>query len=121
MNSLEHKKNGGEVGNKKFDMYFHTTLRNIGLYTSLSFGSLAYSRFHRGKSTIYDSLLILISLVFLFLSFLLNYKLNGDVQKYLEQSKENENKYLMISYIIFGIHILLFSLGAGTFVSSLLY
>ena len=26
----------------KFVMYFHSTLRNIGLFTSLAFGSLAY-------------------------------------------------------------------------------
>ena len=121
MNNLNHKKNDGEVGNKKFDMYFHTTMRNIGLYTSLSFGSLAYSRFHRGKSVIYDSILILISLAFLFLSFVLNYNLNRDVKTYLEQDKENENKYLLISHIIFGIHILLFSLGAGTLVRSFLF
>jgi len=121
MNNLDHKKNDGEVVDKKFDMYFHTTLRNIGLYTSLSFGSLAYSRFYRGKSTIYDSLLILISLAFLFLSFVLNYNLNRDVITYLEQNKENENKYLLISHIIFGIHILLFSLGTGTLVRPFLY
>ena len=28
---------------------FHTILRNIGLYISLSLGTLAYSRFYRGK------------------------------------------------------------------------
>ena len=121
MNSLETKKNGGDVGNKKFDMYFHTILRNIGLYTSLSFGSLAYSRFHRGKSAIYNIVLILITLAFLLLSFVLNYNLNKDVNTHLEQNKENENKYLLISHIILGIHILLISLCITTLVWSFLY
>ena len=30
--------------------YYHTSIRNIGLYTSLAFASLVYSRFHRGKT-----------------------------------------------------------------------
>ena len=49
-------------------MYFHTTLRNMGLYTSLSFGALGYSRFYRGKSPTYNIYLIIVSLVFTFIS-----------------------------------------------------
>lgn len=103
---------------KKFDMYFHTALRNIGLYTSLSFAALAYSRVHRGKTPIYDMILIAISMVFLLLSFTMNYVLNSDVTQHLEQNdaSEKERMYLLISQAIFGIHGVLFILGLGTLI-----
>ena len=104
--------------NKKFDMYFHSAFRNVGLYTSLSFAALAYSRVHRGKTPIYDMVLIAISMVFLLLSFTMNYVLNSDVTQHLEQSdaSEKERMYLLISQAIFGIHGVLFILGLGTLI-----
>lgn len=103
--------------NKKFDMYFHTALRNIGLYTSLSFAALAYSRVHRGKTPIYDMVLIAISMIFLLLSFILNYVLNKDIKQHLEQSEESEKEkmHLSITHAIFGVHGVLLMLGLGTF------
>ena len=102
--------------NKKFDMYFHSALRNVGLYTSLSFGALAYSRVHRGTTPIYDMVLIAISMAFLLLSFTMNYVLNGDVRQHLEQSEtsEKEKMYLLVTQSVFGIHGVLFILGLGT-------
>ena len=101
--------------NKKFDMYFHSALRNVGLYTSLSFGALAYSRVHRGTTPIYDMVLIAISMAFLLLSFTMNYVLNGDVRQHLEQSEtsEKEKMYLLVTQSVFGIHGVLFILGLG--------
>ena len=102
--------------NKKFDMYFHSALRNVGLYTSLSFGALAYSRVHRGTTPIYDMVLIAISMAFLLLSFTMNYVLNGDVRQHLEQSEtsEKEKMYLLVTQSVFGIHGVLFILGLVT-------
>lgn len=102
--------------NKKFDMYFHSALRNVGLYTSLSFGALAYSRVHRGTTPIYDMVLIAISMAFLLLSFTMNYVLNSDVKQHLEQSEtsEKEKMYLLVTQSVFGIHGVLFILGIGT-------
>lgn len=104
--------------NKKFDMYFHSALRNVGLYTSLSFATLAYSRVHRGTTPIYDMILIAISMAFLLLSFTMNYILNSDVKQHLEQSEtsEKEKMYLLVSQSVFGIHGILFILGLGTLV-----
>lgn len=104
--------------NKKFDMYFHSALRNVGLYTSLSFGALAYSRVHRGTTPIYDMVLIAISMAFLLLSFTMNYVLNSDVKQHLEQSEtsEKEKMYLLVTQSVFGIHGILFILGLGTLV-----
>ncbi|MGA1047442.1 MAG: hypothetical protein ACO3UU_05490 [Minisyncoccia bacterium] len=39
-----------------FSMYYHTTIRNIGLYTSLSYATLAYSRVYRNNNPFYDIL-----------------------------------------------------------------
>lgn len=105
-----------QTENKKFDLYFHSALRNVGLYTSLSFAALAYSRVHRGNTPIYDMILIAISMVFLLLSLTMNYILNNDIRQYLEQNEESqkENMYLGITKIVFGIHGVLFILGLGT-------
>jgi hypothetical protein len=104
--------------NQKFDMYFHSALRNVGLYTSLSFAALAYSRVHRGKTPIYDMILIAISMAFLLLSFTMNYVLNSDIKQHLEQSEQSEKErmYLLVSQSVFGIHGVLFVLGLGTLV-----
>ena len=109
------QKNTSEI-NKKFDMYFHSALRNVGFYTSLSFAALAYSRVHRGTTPIYDMILIVISIAFLLLSFTINYLLNGDVKQHLEQSEtsEKEKMYLLVTQSVFGIHGILFILGLGT-------
>lgn len=103
---------------KKFDMYFHSALRNVGLYTSLSFAALAYSRVHRGKTHLYDAILIMISLAFLLLSFTMNYILYHDVNEHLEQLEEPNKKqiYLSITKTVFGVHGVLLLLGLGTFV-----
>ena len=52
-------------------MYFHTALRNVGLYTSVSLAMLGYSRFYRGKNKIYNLSFIIISLLFLLFSMML--------------------------------------------------
>lgn len=59
--------------NVKFDekailMYYHTTLRNVGLYTSVSLALLGYSRFYRGQIYLYNVSFILLSLVLLILT-----------------------------------------------------
>ena len=114
------KKPNTDPPQTKFKMYFHTSFRNIGLYTSLSFGALAYSRFHRGKSPLYDAVLIGISMLFLLLSFTINWILNRDINEYLDAHElpDKYSMYLTITKTIFVIHSILFALGAGTFIKS---
>ena len=81
---------------KDLMMYYHTSLRNIGLYTSLSFAALGYSRFYRGKdNNIYNISLISASIAFLSISLYINYHLIEDFKLYQKniQSK-NVNKWL---------------------------
>ena len=62
--------------------YYQTSLRNIGLFTSLSFGSLIYSRFYRGKIWLINVLLIVISIIFIITTlFLINF-LRNDLRNY---------------------------------------
>ena len=46
-------------------MYYHSSLRNVGLFTSVSLALLGYSRFYRGKIKTYNIAFIIISLLFL--------------------------------------------------------
>lgn len=105
----------------KFAMYFHSTLRNVGLYTTLSYGSLAYSRVYRGSAPIYDTMLIAISIAFLSIAFIINYFLYQDIITFIKkQDLEDElNGYLRISQAIFGIHGILVMLGLFTLLRSL--
>lgn len=61
------------MGDIQFDekailMYYHTTLRNVGLYTSVSLALLGYSRFYRGQIFLYNVSFILLSLVLISLT-----------------------------------------------------
>jgi len=75
-------------------MYYHTALRNVGLYTSVSFILLASSRFYRGKDKLYNVAYLILSLSILSCAiilcrFLINdlrsMKQNLDETKYLEK------------------------------------
>ena len=48
--------------------YYHTALRNMGLYTSIALAALGYSRFHRGKNFTINVIMIVISIIFILLS-----------------------------------------------------
>jgi predicted membrane-bound mannosyltransferase len=112
-----------QVGSHEFSMYFHTTLRNIGLYTSLAYGSLAYSRIYRNDTPLYDVMLILISLAFLAISFIMNYYLYLDTNAFILKNKKGHDfiQLLRITQAIFGIHIILVLLGTIILVRSLSY
>ena len=95
-------------------MYFHTSVRNMGLYTSLSFGALGYSRFYRGKNPTYNIYLIIVSLVFTFISVYTGVCLIKDINTFNEKIKSsNITKWEIIPklIIIFNFGALLLSLS----------
>lgn len=98
-------------------MYFHTTIRNVGLFTTLSYASLAYSRVYRGIDSIYDITLILISIAFLILAAIINYSLYKEIQ--LKIQNNNKLELLNIIYVVFGIHTILLILGVITALRSI--
>ena len=77
---------------KDLMMYYHTSLRNIGLYTSLSFGALGYSRFYREKDAIYNIFMIIFSIVFITISLTVAINLLSDINKFQKKLKSVEIK-----------------------------
>ena len=68
---------------KEFMMFYHTSVRNIGLFTSLALASLGAST----KSKIVP--LKLISLFFISSAFFVNYNLIKDYEKYKLKNKHD--------------------------------
>lgn len=99
---------------KDLIMYYQTSIRNVALTTAVSFAALGYSRFYRGKSKLYVSGMVLVSLLLLSCSFLLNLFLYDDIQKYINNPKykaiekwSNINKVFMVIHaftIFFAIY-----------------
>ena len=65
-------------------MMYHTEIRNIGLYTSISLAALAYSRSYRGKGFYRNIAGIFLSLAFIFFSIVINRYLWLDVEEFLK-------------------------------------
>jgi hypothetical protein len=81
--------------------YYHTSLRNIGLYTSIAFAALIFSRYWRSKHIGLNLLLILITIIFISLSICIGTFLLQD----LEEIQENEyigklEKWLLLPKIM---------------------
>ena len=96
-------------------MFYQTTLRNVGLYTSLSFASLGYSRFYRGKDKLYNISLIIFSLVTLAVAIFLTNYLIIDFERYqLVIQSEEANKWLLLPNIMYYFSIGVFLLGMYT-------
>jgi hypothetical protein len=60
--------------------YYHTALRNMGLYTSVALAALVYSRFHRGKNFTINVIMIVISIIFILLSVTIGILLLQDLE-----------------------------------------
>ena len=91
-------------------MYFQTSLRNVGLYTSLSFAALGYSRFYRDKDALYNIYLIIFSIVFMILSLTICINLISDIDKFQKILKSSSIKkwiYIPKTIIVFNIGSLL--------------
>lgn len=76
--------------------YYQSTIRNIGLYTSLSFGALAISRYHRDKIWSLNILLLIIAVVFIINTFYIIHYLRKDIQKYIHLDEFKQLKQWMI-------------------------
>ena len=93
-------------------MMFNTELRNVGLFTSLSFGLLTISRFYRNADDdIYNMIYILFSGVFLFISVLIAKYLIEDMNTILisieDKRKKMVKKWLLLPKIVYYSNILM--------------
>ena len=74
-------------------MFYQTSLRNVGLYTSISLGLLGVSRFYRGKGDfVYNTAFILLSMDTLFLAFSILRNLIRHVTVFRESLNDEKQK-----------------------------
>lgn len=82
-------------------MLYHTTLRNVGLYTSVSLALLGYSRFYRGKgNSLYNISFIIISMIFLMFALVIVRNLLADHKNTLDNFSDDEKEHLLKWYQI---------------------
>jgi hypothetical protein len=93
---------------KEIMMYYHTSFRNVGLFTTLSLGALGYSRYYRDKIQYYNIVLILVSLILLSMAILFNLHLYTDIQEYINEYQDKDvERFITINYIMAGVHSVL--------------
>ena len=90
---------------KDLVMMYQTTLRNMGLYTSLSIALLGYSRYYRGKgSMIYNIAFIIFSLLFMGAAIVIGMYLIQDIE-YLHKTiitgdDEKNSRYILHKWLV---------------------
>ena len=95
---------------KDIAMYFHSSFRNVGLYTSISLATMAAARSYLDSNIAYYMILISMSIVILIVSFLLNYFLFMRIYE-LSFNFSNLNIWLITSMIMFVLQIILSIFG----------
>jgi len=79
-------------------MYFHSSIRNIGLFTTLSFAAMGYSRYHRSKNAIYNISLILVSIFFMIGSMYVGLGLIEDINTFqTDNTRDVMKKWIILS------------------------
>ena len=103
--------------NKDILMYYQTSIRNVAITTAVSFAALGYSRFYRGKSSIYSSGLTLVSLLIIAASCILNINLYNLMEQHarVDNSLTSANNYLIVNKIFMICHSLIILFGLYTF------
>jgi CBS domain containing-hemolysin-like protein len=117
-NNLEDKKGmTTEFGNyKELIMYFQTSIRNVGLFTAVSFAAIANSRAYKDKNKVISVCMILISLLLLISSFLVNLFLYRDVEKYIGlDGYADIGKWTNVNYLFLIIHTISILFGIYMF------
>ena len=89
-------------------MFFQTVLRNVGLYTSISFACLGYSRYYRSKNSVYSNGLVAVSIMFMIIAISINSLLIMNTNKYKNIEKYQQvKKWEWISKTVLILQIIL--------------
>jgi lysylphosphatidylglycerol synthetase-like protein (DUF2156 family) len=120
-----------EYTEKDLIMMYHTTLRNMGLYTSLSLALLGYSRYYRGKgSMVYNVAFIIFSLLFMVAAIVIGMYLIQDIEHLLQTIKMGDGdknnrymlrKWLVIPKVIIGLLGMVSCFGIWTLIDQVKY
>ena len=102
-------------------MYFQTTLRNAGLYTTVSFAALGYSRYYRGKDRLFNVSLIVASMIFMLITIYLSKYLIDDIELWKNDVETyNIDKYMILPKSVYYMNITLFVLALYTLVREIM-
>ena len=115
---------------KDLHMWFHTSLRNVGLFTTISFGALAYSRVYREKRAFYNLFLILASIIFMMVSLMINWYLIKNYEAYQKKIQSSSSSsssssspsssedaiLAFVPRIVFVFNVGILGLGVSTFI-----
>ena len=111
-----------EINEKDILMYYHTSVRNLGLFTSVALAILGVSRAYRGKNKLYNVGFIVLTLLFQLLVFYKNYyiiltltKMNNE----LESNKYYINELLLWTKMFFMLNVIIFIFGLLTLLREL--
>jgi hypothetical protein len=81
--------------------YYHTSLRNIGLYTSIAFAAAAISRHWRDKQFGLNILLLIVALIFVILSICIATFLIKDLEEMRQHNAiEKLDKWLLLPKVM---------------------
>ena len=104
-------------------MFYNTTLRNVGLYTSVAVALLGYASRLKGDNSKWTKFFFLLaSTSFLLISMYLNYNMYSllyEVQKGSVELTEDLKHWLNISKMIFPIHVVIFFMIIGYVIMNL--
>lgn len=82
-------------------MFYQTSLRNVGLYTSISLALLGVSRFYRGKGdSIYNIAFILVSMATLMLAFSILRNLNSQISVIRDGLKDDNQQKIVDDWLM---------------------
>ena len=111
---------------KDLIMYYHSAIKTVGSYTSLSFAALAYSRVYRGKGDkrnlediIYNLSLIITSIIFVFISIVNNVFFIMDYEVYQNTEGTGDEQTAQLEPIPYGLllfNLVILGLGLYTFI-----
>ena len=106
---------------KEILMYFHTSLRNVGLFTSIALAMQAYSmRMAKSNDTLKSTHLYLAHLLFLALGIYVNLLFIQDLKKSKDSFKSViENRWINIPYITVSFLSILFIMNFYTLTTRL--
>jgi|TARA_B100000282_G_scaffold183435_1_gene133300 uncharacterized membrane protein YidH (DUF202 family) len=110
--------NNGFKTLKEVAMYFHSSFRNVGLYTSIGFASLSAARTTYDKNKESYFILMFVSIILLLISFLLNFYLFIRIFN-LNAKFTNLETWLVTSVLMFVIQIFILGVSLYTLYDSL--
>ena len=84
-----------KLSEKDLLMMYHTEIRNIGLYTSISLAALAYSRSYRGKGPMRNVAGIIVAIGILLIAMSINFYLYKDLENYMKEI----NSEIMVKWV----------------------